>query len=86
MKQKILTEYDINKLIVRKKVEKLSAEDNDKYNLSEIPIGDVVISINGAIQTPEDDYTLNGQEINFTDAPQDTDKVVAIYNYSNPTE
>ena len=70
----------LNSIQISKKVEKVSVDvTTGKYNISSVPLGDVQVSINGVIQTPGDDYTIDGQTINFETAPAANDVVVASY-------
>jgi len=72
-----------------KKVEKLTKNSDGNFELSENPFGDIQVFINGLIQVPGDDYSINDKIVNFTSAPQDDDKIVAAYNYkleNNPTD
>ena len=62
-----------------KKVEKVVADADGNYVISEVPAGDVQVSINGVVQTPGDDYTMDGQTINFATAPASDDVIVAAY-------
>jgi len=72
-----------------KKVEKLTKNSDGNFELSENPFGDVQVFVNGLIQAPGDDYSINDKIVNFASVPQDDDKVVAVYNYkleNNPTD
>lgn len=72
--QNALTDFSVNKV-----VEKISIETDGKYSISQEPLGDVLVMINGVVQTPGDDYTMNNQDIEFTTAPGINDKIVASY-------
>jgi len=64
-----------------KKVEKLVKNSDGNFELSENPIGDVQIFVNGLIQTPGDDFSIDNTNVNFVTEPQNDDKIVAVYNY-----
>ena len=64
---------------VATKVEKVEADSAGNYIVSALPAGDVMVMVNGVVQAPGDDYTMDGQTINFTSAPSSDDKVVASY-------
>lgn len=68
-----------SKLAVAKVVEKITADSAGNYVISKVQAGDVEVMINGVVQTPGDDYTMDGQTIKFTTAPGSSDKVVAAY-------
>jgi len=67
------------KIQLATKVEKVVADSSGNYVISAAPAGGVMVMINGVVQTPGDDYTIDGQTIKFTTAPASDDKVVASY-------
>jgi len=77
--QPLLTQSALDAISVGKKVEKVSADDNGDYIISAVQAGDVVVSVNGVVQTPGDDYSMDGQTIKFETAPSSDDVVVASY-------
>jgi hypothetical protein len=75
----IATEDIFNQLSINRVVEKVTADSNGNYVISNVPAGDVQVIINGLVQVPGDDYTMDGQTIKFTTSPNSDDKVVASY-------
>ena len=59
--------------------EKITPSALGKYSISQSPSGDVVVYVNGLAQVPDDDYSMNGQTIEFTNSPNATDVVTASY-------
>ena len=59
--------------------EKIKISSLGKYSISQNPAGDVVVYVNGLAQVPNDDYTMSGQDITFTNKPGINDVVTASY-------
>jgi hypothetical protein len=53
---------------------------NKVFTLTKTPVA-LMLSLTGAVQTLDVDYTLNGKTITFTTAPLTTDKPLAFFIY-----
>jgi hypothetical protein len=79
----IVTQTHLTTLTILLKIEKISKNDDGDYLISSEPAGDVQVSINGVIQTPGDDYSIDGQKIVFQTEPNEDDIIVAKYLLTN---
>ena len=59
--------------------EKITPSTIGAYEITKEPAGDVVVYVNGLAQVPGDDFTMDGQTIDFTNNPSATDVVTASY-------